>query len=156
MKKMICLALCAMAFGLASATNDSTIIDSTAINSANKEVLSRRDSLLFEQLSVFQEQLREPIYKLYPTQNMYTFLELNTVTGQIWIVQWSTVSGERFRYILSLEEQIYAWDTPIAGRFELYPTSNKYNFIMLDNIKGYCYQVQWSFEQNERMVIRIY
>ena len=155
MKKMIGLALCAMAFWLASATNDSTTIDSTAINSARQEVLSRRDSLLFEQLDKVQLQLREPIYKLYPTQNMYTFLELNTVTGQIWIVQWST-SGNRMKYTLSEEEQIYAWDDRIAGRFELYPTENMYNFVMLDNIKGYCYQVQWSFEENERMVIRIY
>lgn len=155
MKKMICLALCAMAFWLASATNDSTTIDSTAINSAHQEVLSRRDSLLLEQLNRFQLQLREPIYKLYPTQNMYTFLELNTVTGQIWIVQWST-SGNRMKYTLSEEEQIYAWDTPIAGRFELYPTENMYNFVMLDNIKGYCYQVQWNFDADKRFVIRIY
>jgi hypothetical protein len=155
MKKIICLALCAMVFCLASATNDSTTIDSTAINSANQEVLSRRDSLLFEQLDKVQLQLREPIYKFYPTQNMYTFLELNTVTGQIWIVQWST-SGNRMKYTLSEEEQIYAWDTPIAGRFELYPTENMYNFVMLDNIKGYCYQVQWNFDVDKRFVIFIY
>ena len=155
MKKMICLALCAMAFWLASATNDSTTIDSTAINSARQEVLSRRDSLLFEQLDKVQLQLREPIYKLYPTQNMYTFLELNTVTGQIWIVQWST-SGNRMKYTLSEEEQIYAWDDRIAGRFELYPTENMYNFVMLDNIKGYCYQVQWNFDVDKRFVIFIY
>jgi hypothetical protein len=155
MKKIICLALCAMVFCLASATNDSTTIDSTAINSANQEVLSRRDSLLFEQLDKVQLQLREPIYKLYPTQNMYTFLELNTVTGQIWIVQWST-SGNRMKYTLSEEEQIYAWDDRIAGRFELYPTENMYNFVMLDNIKGYCYQVQWNFDVDKRFVIFIY
>jgi hypothetical protein len=155
MKKIICLALCAMAFCLASATNDSTTIDSTTINSANQEVLSRRDSLLFEQLDKVQLQLREPIYKLYPTQNMYTFLELNTVTGQIWIVQWST-SGNRMKYTLSEEEQIYAWDDRIAGRFELYPTENMYNFVMLDNIKGYCYQVQWNFDVDKRFVIFIY
>ena len=145
MKKMICLASLVMAFLFASATNDSI----------NNQVLSQRDSLLFEQLSTFQIQLREPIYKLYPTQNMYTFLELNTMTGQIWIVQWST-SGNRMKYVLSLEEQIYSWDEPIAGRFELYPTENMYNFVMLDNIKGYCYQVQWNFDVEKRFVTLIY
>lgn len=145
MKKLFCLVLCAMAFLFASANNDSI----------KNEVLSHKDSLLFEQLSVFQSQLREPIYKLYPTQNMYTFLELNTVTGQIWIVQWST-SGNRMKYVLDIEERIYSWDEPIAGRFELYPTENMYNFLMLDNIKGYCYQVQWNFDVDKRFVIRIY
>jgi hypothetical protein len=145
MKKMICLALFAIAFLFASATNDST----------STVVLSQRDSLLFEQLIVFQDQLREPIYKLYPTQNMYTFLELNTITGQIWIVQWST-SGNRMKYVLDIEERIFSWDEKIAGRFELYPTENMYNFVLLDNIKGYCWQVQWSFDQDKRLVILIY
>ena len=145
MKKMICLALFAIAFLFASTTNDST----------STMVLSQRDSLLFEQLIVFQDQLREPIYKLYPTQNMYTFLELNTITGQIWIVQWST-SGNRMKYVLDIEERIFSWDEKIAGRFELYPTENMYNFVLLDNIKGYCWQVQWSFDQDKRLVIMIY
>ena len=145
MKKMICLALFAIAFLFASATNNST----------STVVLSQRDSLLFEQLIVFQDQLREPIYKLYPTQNMYTFLELNTMTGQIWIVQWST-SGNRMKYVLDIEERIFSWAEKIAGRFELYPTENMYNFVLLDNIKGYCWQVQWSFDQDTRFVIMIY
>ena len=145
MKKTICLIFCVIVFLIASATNDTT----------NNLVLSQRDSLLFEQLSVFQSQLSEPIYKLYPTQNMYNFLELNTMTGQIWIVQWST-SSNRMRYPLDLEERIYSWDDLIAGRFELYPTENMYNFVMLDKIKGYCWQVQWSFDVDKRCVIRIY
>jgi hypothetical protein len=81
---------------------------------------------------------------------------LNTETGQIWIVQWSTNSSERFKYVLSLREQIYSWDDRIAGRFELYPTENIYNFVMLDKIKGDCYQVQWNFDADKRFVIRIY
>lgn len=145
MKKILCLILCVVSFLFASANNDSI----------NSEVLSYKDSLLFEQLQVFQEQLREPMYKLYPTQNMYTFLELNTGTGQIWIVQWST-SGNRMKYILDIEERIYVWDDKIAGRFELYPTENMYNFVLLDNIKGDCWQVQWNFDVDKRFVTRIY
>ena len=63
MKKILCLILCVVSFLFASANNDSI----------NSEVLSYKDSLLFEQLQVFQEQLREPMYKLYPTQNMYVY-----------------------------------------------------------------------------------
>ena len=146
MKKIICLALCVISFLFASA-NDGSI---------NNKVLSHKDSLLFEQLQVFQTQLQEPIYKLYPTTNTYIFLELNTVTGQIWLVQWSTNSSERFKYILDIEERVYSWDEKIAGRFELYPTKNNYTFILLDNIKGRCWQVQWGFEKYERLVTPIY
>lgn len=146
MKKIICLTLCVISFLFASANDDSI----------NNEVLSHKDSLLFEQLQVFQTQLQEPIYKLYPTTNTYNFLELNTVTGQIWLVQWSTNSSERFKYILDIEERIYSWDEKIAGRFELYPTKNIYTFILLDNIKGHCWQVQWGFEKYERFVTPIY
>ena len=58
--------------------------------------LSHKDSLLFKQLNIFQRQLRDDIFKLYPTQNMWTFLELNTITGQIWLIQWSLEDSKRF------------------------------------------------------------
>lgn len=35
-------------------------------------------------------------YKLYPTENIYTFLKLNTETGQIWHVQWGWNIEDRF------------------------------------------------------------
>lgn len=122
--------------------------------SGSKE-LSHKDSLLFEQLKVFQDQLRESPFKLYATKNIYTFLELNTATGQIWIVQWSTKGGEQFRYDLDDNIRTAKEDELICGRFELYPTENIYNFILLDNLTGNCWQVQWSFEKEQRMVIPI-
>lgn len=36
-----------------------------------------------------QECVEVPTYKLYPTQNMWNFLKLNTSTGQISIVQFT-------------------------------------------------------------------
>lgn len=42
------------------------------------------------------------------------------------------------------------------GRFFLYPTSNMYNFILLDQIDGRTWQVQWSTEEKNRMVLGIY
>ena len=70
-------------------------------------------------------------------------------------VQWGTESKYRFETTLS--------DTPLVseeeeknGRFFLYPTTNSYNFILLDQIDGKTWQVQWSIEKEDRMVIRIY
>lgn len=41
------------------------------------------------------------------------------------------------------------------GRFFLYPTTNIYNFILLDQIDGRTWQVQWG-KEGERGVLRIY
>lgn len=102
----------------------------------------------------FQHQGR---YKLYPTKNTWNFLKLDTETGKIWQVQYS-VEGPTYRFTtdLDLYEKLGLCDAQIPGRFELYPTTNTYNFILLDKINGRCWQVQWSFDRDERMCIRIY
>jgi hypothetical protein len=42
-----------------------------------------------------------------------------------------------------------------AGRFKLFPTENIYNFLLLDQIGGSVYQVQWSFELKNRGIVAI-
>ncbi len=92
-------------------------------------------------------------YKLFPTQNMWTFLKLDTKTGKIWQVQYSTKGAEyRFETVLNSKTLSYKED---IGRFTLYPTTNTYNFILLDQIDGYTYQVQWSGDRENRMVLPI-
>ena len=118
--------------------------------------LSHKDSLLFTQLQIFQSQLRKEAYKLYPTKNMFTFLELNTVTGQIWMVQWGLVDNKRFKYELDTNIRISYEDELICGRFSLHPTENMFNFILLDNINGKCWQVQWSLGRDKRFVVPIF
>ena len=44
---------------------------------------------------------------------------------------------------------------PPAGRFELYPTENTFNFILLDKDFGTTYQVQWGFEYKDRLRLPI-
>ena len=41
-------------------------------------------------------------YKLYETQNMWTFIKLNTRNGLMWIVQYSTEDSSRFEVYLNL------------------------------------------------------
>lgn len=103
-------------------------------------------------------------YKLYPTENMWNFIKLDTRTGKMWMVQFSLESDQRFEYGLS-ERNLATWslfdgDLPnngeITGRFELHATENTYNFLLLDRIKGRVYQVQWSFDEDERFVDWIY
>jgi hypothetical protein len=42
------------------------------------------------------------------------------------------------------------------GRFYLYPTENFYTFLLLDQIDGRVWQVQWSVKPEDRCVLRIY
>ena len=90
-------------------------------------------------------------YKLYPTQNIYTLLELDTQTGRIWQVQYS-VEGPKYRFKTHLNRWSLLEDSDlqVSGRFELYPTQNNYNFVLLDKISGKTWQVQWSTEYNTR------
>lgn len=94
-------------------------------------------------------------YRLYPTQNMYNFLKLDTRNGKIDIVQWST-SSNRMERTLSSTSQVLNAEDEKPGRFTLYATSNMYNFIMLDQVDGRTWQVQWDINSYNCMVIRIY
>jgi hypothetical protein len=94
------------------------------------------------------------VFRLFSTKNMYTFIKLNTRNGQMWQVQWGTESKYRFENSLSDVSWVNTEDER-NGRFFLYPTTNIYNFILLDQIDGRAWQVQWG-KESERMVIRIY
>ena len=95
----------------------------------------------------------EPIYKLYPTRNMWNFLKLDTRNGKISIVQFSVEDNEKqFEYELSNKALC---ENNAPGRFMLQPTENIYNFIMLDQVSGKTYQVQWSFEEDKRFFLPI-
>lgn len=94
-------------------------------------------------------------FKLFSTQNIWTFIKLDTQTGQMWQVQYSVKGNEeRFEYDLNPNPLITTYKK-VNGRFELYPTQNIYNFILLDRINGKTWQVQWSFDEENRAVIPI-
>lgn len=94
-------------------------------------------------------------YKLYPTQNMWTFLKLDTQTGKIWQVQYDIKDNNRFETAVNLTNLSPIFEQPINDRFELYPTQNIYNFILLDKINGATWQVQWSIDNDKRFIIPI-
>jgi phenylpyruvate tautomerase PptA (4-oxalocrotonate tautomerase family) len=93
------------------------------------------------------------VYRLFPTQNMWTFIKLNTRNGQMWQVQYSTKS-DQIEVPLSTTPRV-ALSGERNGRFFLYPTQNMWTFILLDQVEGRVWQVQWSTKSSERMVIPI-
>ena len=93
-------------------------------------------------------------YRLFPTENMWTFIKLNTRNGQMWQVQYSVGEGSRFATILSAE-QLVPKEKEVNNRFTLYATQNMYNFILLDQIDGRTWQAQWSMDAKNRGIIPI-
>ena len=82
-------------------------------------------------------------YRLFPTTNMWIFIKLNTADGRLWLVQYSTKAGEQLEKPLSRIERVDESEKK-DGRFTLYSTQNMYNFLLLDQIDGRVWQVQWS------------
>ena len=93
-------------------------------------------------------------YRLFPTQNMWTFIKLNTRNGQMWQVQYNMDSDKRFVTNLS-SEILVSSGNELDDRFTLYPTQNIYTFILLDQLDGKTWQVQWSIEPDNRGIIPI-
>ena len=92
-------------------------------------------------------------YRLFATKNMYTFIKLNTRNGKMTQIQWGTENKYRFENTLS-DISLVNPEEEKNGRFFLYPTTNIYNLILLDQISGKSWQVQWG-KANERMVTPI-
>lgn len=93
-------------------------------------------------------------YRLYQTNNRWTFLKLDTRTGVITHVQYS-IDGDAMQYELNSIPLVESEEAK-SGRFFLYPTENTYNFLLLDQIDGRVWQVQWSIEKKNRGVWRIF
>ena len=98
-------------------------------------------------------------YRLYKTKNTYNFIKLVTRTGQMEMVQWGLDSQKvsKMTYTLSDQKLVYSVEDEIPGRFTLYATTNFYNFILLDQIDGRTWQVQWyPNDPDKRWIERIY
>lgn len=92
-----------------------------------------------------------PRYKMYKTTHDYILLKLDTATGRVWMVQIG-MGDKSTRRQVAVDDStpLDDMDPAINGRFELYPTNNSYNFVMIDTYVGTTYQVQWHTESNKR------
>ncbi|MCW1149164.1 hypothetical protein [Flavobacterium lacisediminis] len=107
--------------------------------------------------TVQQKQISEnAIYQLFPTDNYWTFIKLDTRNGKMWQVHF-TISDDGYQgeLILNSSSLLMSDEVEVKGRFTLYKTNNMYNFILLDQINGKTYQVQWNSDKEKRFVSRI-
>lgn len=83
-------------------------------------------------------------YKLYPTFNMWTYLKLDTQTGRVSMLLISMDDKNEGEIYIGIPMEVYTGENAVNGRYELYPTSNMWTFIMIDQINGNTYHIQWS------------
>lgn len=107
-------------------------------------------SMSLRELSMNPERGR---YKLYPTENVYNLLKLDTATGRLWQVQWSLNSNEEMT--VSINSRSLSYNEKI-GTFELYPTQNMYQFILLDTTNGRTWHIQWGTNSKKRWIRPVY
>ena len=160
MKKVIFFLLLISAIGV----NAQTAKTATSVKSVKHE--QKVDSLLskIDTLLMINNQLLEHLeintslkerYKLYQTENIYTFLQLDTKTGMIEQVQWSLDSDNEGSVTINSDDLTYGLGYG-SRSFELYPTKNMYQFILIDKTSGKKWHVQWGMKSSERWIRRIY
>ncbi|AWA31037.1 hypothetical protein HYN48_13620 [Flavobacterium magnum] len=103
-----------------------------------------------------EKQVENPIYRLFPTENYWTFIKLDTRNGKMWQVHFTITEGEFEGELILNSDSLVLTTEEVNGRFTLYPTKNMYNFILLDQMDGRTYQVQWNSDKEKRFVSRIY
>ncbi len=87
--------------------------------------------------------LEPPVFRLFPTSSTDTFIKLNTRNGQIWQIKIAMRKEKSFEEILNASPLV-SEEMEDNGRFMLYPTQDDI-FILLDQLDGRMWQVQWSY-----------
>ena len=106
--------------------------------------------------TVQQKLISENIYQLYPTPNVWTFIKLDTRNGKMWQVHFSVNSNEYEGQLELNSITLVSEVDETKGRFTLYKTENTYNLLLLDQIDGRVWQVQWNSDISKRFISRIY
>lgn len=122
----------------------------------NKEVNDSTLQKILEKVENIDWMLSHPAterYKLYKTENIHIMIQLDTSTGIIKLLQWSLDEDKEFTVYLNSDDLTHGH--PWIGEFELYPTSNMYQFILLDKILASMWHVQWGTERSNMWIRRI-
>lgn len=128
--------------------------------SQTKTIQAQLDSISATVGNILEEMARTSVenmlsntYKLYPTENIYTLLQLNTTNGKINQVQWNLDKDKEFTMIINDVDLSHGFKFGnYTDRFELYPTKNMYQFILLDKNAGSMWHVQWGTKESERWI----
>lgn len=112
-----------------------------------------KDTIKFE--TDPQQRIDVP-FRLFKTENMWTFLLLDTRYGKVWQIQY-TVNNDLVRIKIPINDKSLVQDKQVnLGRFTLYPTNNMWTFLLLDQEDGRIWQCQFSLgKKEERFILPI-
>ena len=109
------------------------------------------------------DQMKYPLSELKYANTVDYFTKEHNDDMKYWEEEYNSKPDS----IVSIEDKAYWKPFPLKtrlevsriaknGRFKLYATNNKFNFIMVDVINGDTWQVQWSTDEDERLVKRFF
>lgn len=129
-----------------------------SISAKSQSTMVQLDSLTIAYIDACCEKInnRVPRYKMFKTDNIYNLIKLDTATGRLWLVQYGMNNVDAMTTEIDDSSLLWSWEENRAGRFDLYPTNNKYNFILIDTETGDTWQVQWHISDDKRFRKRIY
>lgn len=159
-RKLLFLIMGLISFsGIAQTTNKVPTATSREQSQKINNLLSKIDTLLtINNMLLEHLEINTSLkgrYKLYQTDNIYTLLQLDTKTGKIEQVQWSLESANEGSLSINDNDLSYG-EGYGSGSFELYPTKNMYQFILIDKTDGRKWHVQWGIGENKRWIRRMY
>ena len=92
-------------------------------------------------------------FELYPTENTWTLLKLDTKYGLVRQLQYSLEDDKRFELLLNFGIEGVDVSNGVIGQYKLVPTKNMYQFLLIDTINGRVWQIQWSIDDDERGMV---
>jgi len=100
-----------------------------------------------------QQRINAP-FRLFQTENIWTYLLLDTQYGRVWQVAFG-IDSDSVRQKLCINGAPLTADGKV-GRFTLYPTDNLWTFLLLDQEDGRVWQCQFSTKSSrERFILPI-
>lgn len=86
-------------------------------------------------------------FQMYETQNMWTFILLDTYDGRLWQIQYSTQSLDNLLCIPINKDKLIADNEKSA--FYIKPLTSMYQYYLINDLTGNIWKFQWSTEGND-------
>ncbi|NBW65984.1 hypothetical protein EBR44_09520 [bacterium] len=93
-------------------------------------------------------------FSLTPTQNIWTFLLLDSSNGRVWQVQYAIRDSAFTGRLAVNDDELAPPASARVGRFTLRETQNMFSFLLLDQDDGRVWQLQWSTDEAKRGLVR--
>lgn len=85
-------------------------------------------------------------YALYKTQNMWTYILLDTFSGKLWQCQYS-VKGSEYRFSLVINPN--AFSSTEDSKFIIQPMTSMFQYYLINEETGDMWKFQWSTKGSE-------